>query len=696
MAADTIAHHGDPAPAGIDTLCIDTIRTLSMDGVQKAKSGHPGTPMAMAPVAYTLWQTVLRYDPAQPRWPNRDRFVLSIGHASMLLYSLLHLANVRRTGADGAPAEAVSLDDLKQFRQLGSLTPGHPEYGHTVGVETTTGPLGQGVANSVGMAMAERWFAARYNRPGFPLFDYRVYALCGDGDMMEGVSSEAASMAAHLKLSNLVWIYDSNHITIEGSTNLAFSEDVGARFTAYGWHVIHVADANDTGAIAAALAEAESITDRPTFIQVHSVIGYGAPKKQGTREAHGEPLGDEECKAAKRFYGWPEDAQFLVPDGVQAHFANRMGARGARLSAAWTDMLAGYRSAFPALAAELDMMDSRTLPEGWDGDIPVFPADAKGIASRDSSQKVLNAIAPHVPWLMGGAADLAPSTKSNITTPGAGSFEATGNDGDYTGRNLHFGIREHAMGSIVNGMALAGMRSYGSGFLIFSDYMKPPIRLAALMDLPVIYIFTHDSIGVGEDGPTHQPIEQLLMLRSIPGMIVLRPGDANEVAEAWKVAMASKRHPVALALSRQALPTIDRAAYAPASGVANGAYILADSASPKVILIGSGSEVGLCVAAYETLKAEGIAARVVSMPSWELFEQQDQTYQDMVLPPSIVGRVAVEMGSVIGWDRYAGRGGAILGMTSFGASAPAAAVFARFGFSAEHVAAAARIQATRV
>ncbi len=676
----------------IDTLAIDTIRTLSMDAVQKAKSGHPGTPMSMAPVAYTLWQEVLRYDPQDPTWPNRDRFVLSIGHASMLLYALLHLAGVRRLDDKGpTAAEAVSLDDIKQFRQLSSVTPGHPEYSYTSGVETTTGPLGQGVANSVGMAMAERWFAARYNKPGYDLYDYRVYALAGDGDMMEGVSSEAASTAAHLKLSNLVWIYDSNHITIEGGTALAFSEDVGARFAAYGWHVLHVEDANDTAAMAAALREAEAVKDRPTFILVHSVIGYGAPKKQGTREAHGEPLGDEEIRAAKRFYGWPEDAQFLVPDGVRERFQARVGARGAELRAAWMAMLTRYRAEYPALAAELDQMDHHHLPEGWDKDIPVFPADAKGLASRDSSQKVLNALAQHVPWLIGGAADLAPSTKSNLTFEGAGSYEAD----NYAGRNLHFGIREHAMGSICNGMALAGLRSYASGFLIFSDYMKPPIRLAAIMELPVIYIFTHDSIGVGEDGPTHQPVEQLVALRSIPGLIVLRPGDANEVAEAWRVAMQSHDKPVALILSRQALPTLDRSQYSSAAGVAHGAYVLADSRDPKVILMGTGSELSLCVGAYEALKAEGIAARVVSMPSWELFESQDQAYQDQVLPPGIMGRVAVEQAAKMGWDRYVGRGGAVIGMHTFGASAPAGELMKKFGFTPEKVLDAARVQAKR-
>ena len=694
MAADgdKVAQTGT-AQRGIDKLCIDTIRTLSMDAVQKAKSGHPGTPMALAPVAYTLWQDVLRFDPADPTWPNRDRFVLSVGHASMLLYSLLHLSGTRRIGEDGpTDAEAVSLDDIKQFRQLSSVTPGHPEYSYTSGVETTTGPLGQGCANSVGMAMAERWFANRYNKPGFPLYDYRIYALCGDGDMMEGVSGEAASTAAHLKLSNLVWIYDSNLITIEGATSLAFSEDVAARFAAYGWHVLHVDDANDTAATLQALRDAEGVTDRPTFILVHSVIGYGAPKKAGTREAHGEPLGDEEIRAAKRSYGWPEDAQFLVPPGVREHFATGMGARGHRLRTAWTDMLARYRAEYPDLAAELDMMDKHQLPEGWDADIPSFPADAKGLATRDSSQKVLNAIAPHVPWLVGGAADLAPSTKSNMTFQGAGSFEAD----NYGGRNLHFGIREHAMGSICNGMALSGVRSYGSGFLIFSDYMKPPIRLSALMELPVIYIFTHDSIGVGEDGPTHQPIEQLVALRAVPGMVVIRPADANEVAEAWRVAMQMHDKPVALILSRQALPTLDRDQYAPAAGLDRGAYVVTkDEGTPDVILIGTGSELSLCIGAHEALAQEGIRSRVVSMPSWELFESQDEAYRESVLPSPVVGRVAVEQGAKLGWDRYAGSGGAVIGMHTFGASAPAGELLKKFGFTPEKVLEAARVQAKR-
>jgi transketolase len=673
----------------IDTLCINTIRTLAMDGVQKAKSGHPGTPMALAPVAYTLFQQVLRYDPQDPAWPNRDRFILSVGHASMLLYALIHLAGIK--DANGAPA--LTLDDLKQFRQIDSKTPGHPEYGLTTGVETTTGPLGQGCANSVGAAMAERWLAERYNKPGFPLFDYRVYALCGDGDMMEGVSQEAGSIAGHLKLANLTWIYDSNHITIEGSTALAFSEDVAARFAAYGWDVQRLPDANDTAAFAAALEHASGVTDRPSFIQVQSIIGYGAPKKAGTAAAHGEPLGEEEVRGAKRAYGWPEEAQFLVPAGVREHFAAGLGARGAKLRAAWLDLFARYRREYPELARELDQIGQHALPAGWDTEIPVFPADAKGIASRDSSQKVLNAIAPRLPWLLGGAADLAPSTKSNLTFAGAGSFEA----GSYGGRNMHFGIREHAMGAIANGLALAGLRSYGSGFLIFSDYMKPPIRLAALMELPVIYIFTHDSIGVGEDGPTHQPIEQLATLRATPGLVTIRPGDANEVAEAWKVAVRQKDRPTALILSRQPLPTLDRGRFAPAAGLARGGYVLADAPGgrPDLILLATGSELGLVVKAYEQLAGEGIHARVVSLPSWELFEAQDEAYRRSVLPPEITARVAVEMAAVLGWDRYVGPTGVVLGMHSFGASAPLVALLVKFGFTLERVVEAARAQARR-
>jgi len=676
----------------IDLLCINTIRTLSMDAVQKANSGHPGTPMALAPVAYTLWQDFLNYDPADANWPNRDRFVLSVGHASMLLYSLIHLTGVRAVNEhEDRNAPALTIEDLQHFRQLDSKTPGHPEYRMTSGVETTTGPLGQGCGNSVGLAMAQRYLAQRYNKPGFELFNYHVFVLAGDGDMMEGVSGEAASMAGHLRLGNLTWIYDSNHITIEGGTDLAFDEDVGKRFAAYGWDVQHVEDANDLVAMQEALAHAKSVIDRPCFIQVHSVIGYGAPTKAGTNKAHGEALGVEEIRGAKRFYGWPEESSFLVPDGVYQHFAGGIGKRGAERRGAWLSLLARYKEQYPALAAELEMMNQHTLPAGWDADIPSFPADAKGLASRDSSQKVLNAIAPHVPWMLGGAADLAPSTKSNMTFAGADSFEAD----HYGGRNLHFGIREHAMGSICNGLALSALRPYGSGFLIFSDYMKAPIRLSAIMELPVLYIFTHDSIGVGEDGPTHQPIEQLVSLRSIPGMIVIRPGDANEVAEAWRHVMTLKEQPACLILSRQTMPTLDRGKYAPAAGLKHGAYILADAegGDPEVILMATGTELNLAVGAYETLKSEGIRARVVSFPSWELFEAQPAEYRHSVLPPHITARVSIEQASTIGWDRYIGSSGAAIGMHSFGASAPLAALLKKFGFTPEAVVEVARKQA---
>ena len=673
----------------MDTVCINTIRTLSMDAVQKAKSGHPGTPMGLAPAAYTLWNQVLRYDPADPNWPNRDRFVLSAGHASMLLYSLIHLAGLKTVNEHEEPgAAALTIDDLKQFRQLSSKTPGHPEYRMTSGVETTTGPLGQGCGNSVGMAIAQRYLADRYNKPGFPMFDWHVYVMAGDGDMNEGVASEAASTAGHLALSNLTWIYDSNQITIEGSTALAFTEDVSARFAAYGWHTIEVADVNDIVAVRRALEEAKATTDRPSFIRVHSHIGFGAPHKEGTREAHGEPLGEEEIKGAKRSYGWPEDAQFLVPDGVYQKFADGIGKRGRVAHAEWIKLFEGYRREYPELAREIDMIHQHELPDGWDADIPSWPADAKGVASRDSSQKVLNAIAPHMPWMIGGAADLAPSTKSNLTFEGAGSFQP----GNYGGRNLHFGIREHAMGSICNGIAVTGLRCYGSGFLIFSDYMKPPIRLAALMELPVIYIFTHDSIGVGEDGPTHQPIEQIAALRSIPDMITLRPCDANEVAEAWRVVMKLKDRPACLILSRQALPTLDRSKYAAASGLHRGAYILADSpgGAPEVILMATGSEISLIVGAQDALEKEGIRSRTVSMPSWELFEQQSKEYRDSVLPPTIEARLGVEQAAALGWDRYVGLKGTIIAMHSFGASAPLSSLLVKFGFTPEKVLEAAR------
>ena len=684
------------APRGsIEDVCVNTIRTLCIDAVQQAKSGHPGTPMAMAPVVYTLWQDFLRFDPADPIWPNRDRFVLSSGHASTLLYSMLHLTGV--TAVDekyerlGTPT--VSLDDLKHFRQLGSKCPGHPEYHLTSGIETTTGPLGQGIATSVGMAIAADWLARYFNRPDFKLFDYDVFALCGDGCMMEGVSSEAASLAGHLKLGNLCWVYDSNHITIEGNTALAFSEDVAGRFLAYGWHVQRVSDANDRERIAEAIAIAKRIDDRPSLIIVTSHIGYGAPHKQDTSGAHGEPLGDEEVKLTKRAYGWPEDEKFLVPDGVHAHFAENFGARGKKLRAEWMALFERYRSAYPELADQCERMQRRDLPEGWDRDIPIFSADPKGIASRDSSSQVLNAIGPRLPWLLGGAADLAPSTKTRLIFADAGEFEAE----NYAGRNFHFGIREHAMGSICNGLALSKLRPYGSGFLIFSDYMKPPIRLAAIMELPVIYLFTHDSIGVGEDGPTHQPVEQLVALRSIPGLIVLRPADANEVAEAWRVALGLKHEPACLILSRQNLPTFDRTRYAAASGVRRGAYILADAQNgkPDVILMGTGSEVGLCVDVYERLTGEGIAARVVSMPSWELFEQQDDDYRAAVLPPEVTRRVAVEQASTLGWERYTGLRGTILGMKTFGASAPLKELLVKFGFTGDNVYAAAKQQLAR-
>lgn len=675
-----------------DERCINTIRTLAMDAVQQANSGHPGTPMALAPVVYTLWQSFLRFDPDDPIWPNRDRFVLSNGHASMVLYAILHLAGVKAVNAklERLDEPAVTLDDIKQFRQLGSRCPGHPEYHLTSGVETTTGPLGQGCGNSVGMAIAGRWLAHHFNRPGFTMFDYDVYALCGDGDMMEGVSSEAASFAGHQMLGNLCWIYDSNRITIEGHTDLAFSDNVEARFLAYGWNVLRVGDANDTERLAEAIQIFRRTDDVPTLIIVDSHIGYGAPHKQDTSAAHGEPLGEEEIRLAKRSYGWPEDAKFLVPEGVREHFQAGIGKRGPRLRDVWTSLFRSYRVKFPQLADQLEQMQKGDLPKGWDAKLPVFAADAKGMASRDSSGKVLNAIAPLYPWLIGGSADLAPSTKTRLTFEAAGDLEAktTG------GRNLHFGVREHAMGAILNGLALSKIRAFGSSFLIFSDYMKPPIRLSALMKIPVIYVFTHDSIGLGEDGPTHQPVEQLLALRGVPGLITLRPADANEVVEAWRVIIRLQHQPACLVLSRQPLPTFDRTRYAPATGLNRGAYILADAPNgePSVILIGTGSEVSLCIDAYEALGKEGIMARVVSMPSWELFEQQDSSYRDSVLPLAVTARVSVEMGSIIGWDRYIGAGGVAIGMNTFGASAPIKDLLTEFGFTAANVLSKAKLQ----
>jgi len=679
-----------------DQLCINTIRTLSMDAVQAANSGHPGTPMALAPVAYCLWQRFLRFDPQDCIWPNRDRFVLSIGHASMLLYSLLHLTGVKAVSKDyetlGEPS--VPLDAIKNFRQLDSRCPGHPEYRWTSGIETTTGPLGQGVATSVGMAMAERWGETYFNKPGFEdLINFNVYAICGDGCMMEGVSGEAASLAGHLKLSNLCWIYDNNRITIEGNTALAFSEDVATRFIAYGWNVTRVGDANDLEMLERAFQTFHNSHDRPTLIIVDSHIAYGAPTKEGTSAAHGEPLGEEEIRLTKRRYGWPEDAKFLVPDEVYAHFKNGIGKRGKSLSEAWFARIDEYRKKYPELADHLYKMQHRQLPADWDKDLLTFPTDAKGLATRESSGKVLNTIAKTMPWLIGGSADLGPSTKTRLTFEGAGDFSAE----NYAGRNLHFGVREHAMGSILNGMGLVKVRGYGSQFLIFSDYTRATLRLSALMEIPVIYIYTHDSIGVGEDGPTHQPIEHLASMRAIPGFIVLRPADANEVVEAWKVIMTFHHEPAALVLTRQAVPTLDRSKYAPASGLAKGGYVLADAADgqPDAILISSGSEVALCVQAFEQLKAEGIKARVVSMPSWEIFEDycsKHPEYRESVLPSTVTARVSVELASTFGWERYVGQRGCIIGMQTFGSSAPLKELAKKFGFTVDHVVQAAKEQ----
>ena len=674
----------------LDQLSINTIRTLSIDAVQKANSGHPGTPMALAPLVYTIWNRVMRFDPQDPIWPNRDRFVLSNGHASMLLWSVLHLTKTQAVNQDyeilGRPS--VSLDDIRHFRQLGSKAPGHPEYHWVSGVETTTGPLGQGVATSVGMAIGEKWLANRYNRPGFEVFDYNIYAVCGDGCMMEGVGSEAASLAGHLGLDNLCWIYDNNHITIEGSTKITFTEDIEARFIGYGWNVLRVGDANDIDRIEHALAVFRKEKGRPTFIVLDSHIGYGSPHKQDTSAAHGEPLGDDEVRLVKRSYGWPEDAQFLVPEGVREHFAAGIGARGAAARARWADLLASYRATYPELASEVEAMQRRDLPAGWDRNLPVFAADAKGIAGRDASGKVLNVLAQNIPWFLGGSADLAPSNKTTLTYEGAGSFQA----GNRAGKNLHFGIREHAMAATVNGMSLSKLRAFGATFFIFSDYARPAIRLSALMELPTIFVFTHDAMGDGEDGPTHQPIEHLASLRAIPGLITLRPGDANEVVEAYSYVMQLRHQPAALVLSRQPLPTLDRRTYAPATGVARGAYILADSpgGSPDVILIASGSELALAVQAHEELRAGGIRSRVVSMVSWEIFDRQAPEYRDSVLPPSVTARVAVEQASTFGWERYVGSAGRVIGMKTFGASAPLKALQEKFGFEHDRVAAAAR------
>jgi transketolase len=681
-----------PDVAALDQLSVTTIRTLAMDAVQQASSGHPGTPMGMAPVAYELWQRHLRFDPADPIWPNRDRFVLSAGHASTLLYAMLHLAGVMAVNPAyeivGEPA--VSLEDLERFRQLDSKCPGHPEYRWTSGVETTTGPLGQGVATTVGMAIAAQWQAAHFNRPGFELFDYDVYAIAGDGCMMEGISGEAASLAGHLELSNLCWVYDNNHITIEGDTSLAFTEQVATRFIGYGWNILRVGDANDLDRLSDAFEAFKRERRRPTLIIVDSHIGYGAPHKQDTSAAHGEPLGEDEVRATKRAYGWPEDETFRVPDEVRDRFAAGIGARGRDLRRRWLDRFEAYTEHHPQLATELLQMQRRELPAGWDRDIPVFDADLKGVSGRDASGQVLNAVAGNVPWLLGGSADLSPSTKTRLNFEEAGDFSAE----DRAGRNLHFGVREHAMGAILNGLAVSKVRPFGSGFLIFSDYGRAPIRLSSLMEIPTIHVFTHDSIGVGEDGPTHQPVEHLLSLRAIPGLIVLRPGDANEVAEAWRLTMELQHDPVVMVLSRQNMPTLDRTRYAPASGVARGGYVLADApdGDPEVILIATGTEVGLVVDAYERLIAEGVRARVVSLPSWELFDRQTQGYRDAVLPPKVTARVAVEQASALGWERYVGATGAIVAMRTFGASAPLKDLQSKFGFTPEAVVAAARDQ----
>jgi transketolase len=674
----------------LDLLSINTIRTLSIDAVQKANSGHPGAPMALAPVAYVLWQEFLRYDPTDPVWPNRDRFILSNGHASMLLYSMLYLSGVKAVDSEYKVQDkpAVSLDDIKNFRQLDSKTPGHPEYRITSGIETTTGPLGQGIGNSVGMAMAGKWLEARYNRPGFEIFDYNVYAFCGDGDMMEGVGSEAASLAGHLKLPNLCWIYDSNQITLDGPADWSFSEDVATRFKGYGWNVTHVGDANDLRALSGGFREFLATKDRPTLIIVNSHIGYGSPHKQDTNAAHGEPLGADEVKLVKKNYGWPEDAQFLVPDGVLENFREGIGERGKELSSEWKDSFDKYAHQFPDLADNINRMQRRDLPDDWDKNLPAFPPDPKGIATRESSGKVLNVFAQNIPWLVGGSADLATSNKTTLKFDGAGDFQA----GSYSGRNFHFGVREHGMAAALNGMVLCRLRAFGGTFFNFTDYMRPSMRLAAIMEIPTIYVLTHDSIGLGEDGPTHQPVEQLASLRAMPGMITMRPGDANEVVEAWKVILQLTHEPVSLVLTRQALPTLDRSKYSAASGVAKGAYVLGDApgGKPELILIGTGSELSLCVEAYEKLTAEGVRARVVSMPSPDIFEQQDQAYRQSVLPREVRARVSVEAASTFGWERYVGLDGAIIGMTTFGASAPAKELFKKYGFTTDHVIQAAR------
>ena len=674
----------------IEQTTINTIRTLAMDAVQAANSGHPGTPMALAPVAYELWTKHLCYDPANPIWPNRDRFILSCGHASMLLYSLIHLAGIKDMSADGHKVlekPSLPLKELENFRQWGSKTPGHPEIKHTSGVETTTGPLGQGCGNSVGMAIASRWLAARYNKPGFELFNFNVWTLCSDGDLMEGVANEAASIAGHLKLPNLCWIYDNNHITIEGKTDLAFDEDVATRFRGLGWHVVAVQDANDLAALEKAYKGFLSHEGSPTLIIVKSVIGYGAPTKAGTAKAHGEPLGDEEIKKTKEGYGWP-DKKFYVPPEVPQHFQETLGKRGAKLHSDWVTLFNDYEKKYPELAAELWMIQKNELPKGWDKDLPKFPADAKGMASRVSGGKAENGLAKNVPWMLGGSADLAPSTKTLID--GATDLEAN-NPG---GRNMHFGIREHGMVAAVNGMVLCGLRAFGATFFVFSDYCRPSIRLAAIMKIPTIIVFTHDSIGVGEDGPTHEPVEHLSACRAIPRLLVLRPGDANETSEVWRIALGQTERPSILCLTRQDLPTLDRTKYAPASGVARGGYVLADAAGkgarPDVILMATGSEVQFVVAAHEQLVAAGIKSRVVSLPSFELFDEQPAAYRNEVLPPEVTARVACEAGIRQCWDKYLGLSGAFVGLDTYGASAPFQEIYKHRGITPEAIVAAAR------
>ncbi len=667
---------------------IDTMRALAMDAVQTAKSGHPGTAMALSPVAYLLYNERMKYAPNRPNWPGRDRFVLSIGHASTLLYTTLHVAGVRALDAQGVPTNepAVTLDDLKSFRQLGSRCAGHPEYRRVAGIETTTGPLGAGVATSVGFAMANNWLAARYNKPGFELFNSNVYALCGDGCMMEGISSEAASLAGHLKLSNLCWIYDLNRITIEGDSELAFTEDVPSRFAAYGWNVVEVDDVNDLPAMRCAFDVFDATDDRPTLIVVKSRIAFGAPTKEGKESAHGAPLGDEEVAGAKRFYGMNPDVKFACDPEVYQTFAESLGKRGAEEVAAWNAKFAEYRVAFPELASELDAIFSGELPENWDSALVEFPADAKGMASRASSGKVLNQLATGLPWLVGGSADLAPSNNTWLKDENAGEFGPK-----RVGRNIHFGVRENAMAAITNGLTLSGLRGYCATFFVFADYLRPMIRLAALMEIPTLFVFTHDSIGVGEDGPTHQPVEHLASLRAIPNVDVYRPADANEVSEAYRAAVLSTRTPSVLVFSRQNLPTIDREKFASASGTRQGAYVLSDcEGTPDVLLLATGSEVALCLNAQEALASEGVKARVVSAPSWDVFDKQTKEYRESVLPKSVKARVGVELGVELGWSKYLGDAGKFLGMAGFGDSAPAAKLMEHFGITVERVVALAK------